>query len=394
MLIAAVILSGCKKNKSDEKTTSVSYNVIYNGTSASGVNEPEILDVDVPFYVPEGMVTRYTSKNFTDDDLEIYRNILKQIGDFKEIVPIITDEASDYARMLDIIRVEQLAFYQVIDRKNRGYNIDTQRFEIELTYRFTPKELNDMNIEIEKAADKIIEGITADMSDYDKLKYLHDYMIKTCESNIEDPLADTIYGVLINRKARCEGYAKAYSYLCNRVGIENMIIMGNTTVYHMWNMVKLDGNWYHVDLTWDKPNIDTYPDMILYQYFMVTDAVIENDHQIWREPVDPPRAYSTKENYFLKENRYVKSEDEFMTITESSFIDAVKGKETTLMLKFDSTDVYLSCLKKLDKSAANNDVATLQAVVDNISKEFGIKLKVNWTDYYSMHRIILFVIEY
>ena len=57
-----------------------------------------------------------------------------------------------------------------------------------------------------------------------------------------------VYGALIEGKAICEGYTKAFQYLCYLVGINSNQVVGKK---HMWNVVKIGGEWYQVDLTWD-----------------------------------------------------------------------------------------------------------------------------------------------
>lgn len=390
---AMLLLSSCSLN-SDEDFHDGSYNIISNGTKSEGLHEiEEDEDTFSSFYVPPNMVTKYASKNLSDDELLIYDELMGTIGQFDKKTFMRVD-ANIYSKILDMIRLEQLAYSQVINRYTGDYDYEHQQFELIFDYRYnTPKELNDINIETEKAADEILTAITDDMSDYEKLKYFHDYLIKTCESVIGAPYADTIYGTLICKKALCEGYAKTFSYLCNRVGIENTIVVGKTTVDHMWNMVKLEGNWYHVDVTWDKPDaviLESYPDLVLYQYFMVTDSVIENTHTLNKKLYTPPRATASKENYFIKEKQYVKSGEDYIKIIESSLINAVQNNQSYVMVKFETSDNYLTAESKFTSS----DVLVIEDVIDNISRDFNIEMHISWTPYYASYRTMLFIIEY
>ncbi len=395
--VSAIIFSGCGRNNGNDDTRVPNFNIFSDGTSGKSTDEPVLYEYDAAFYIPPGMTTRYASANLSADEKEIYNLLLGRMGNFEK--SLVMDETSDvYSKLLDIIRVEQLAFCQVGNRYVGDRNIDTQRFDLVFEYRFdNPKELGDMNLEAEKVADEIIANISGDMSGYDILKYFHDYLIINCTSDIEYEFADTVYGTLVNRKALCEGYTKTFSYLCNRAGIENMIATGYTTVPHMWNMVKLDGNWYHIDVTWDKPGddfLEMYPGLISYQYFMVTDSVIENDHTIREEYYSPPKAYGTKENYFIKENRYVNSSDEFLPVAESALINAVKNKDEYVMLKFDSTDQFLSVSSKLNQADTYSEAKHLSEVVNNMSDEFGIDISLSYSESYESYRIMLFILKY
>ena len=86
-----------------------------------------------------------------------------------------------------------------------------------------------------------------------------------------------IYGVFVDKKAICGGYSKAFSYLCDKVGIETITVTGDADgEAHMWNMVKLDGEWYNVDCTWDDPIIKRNdPDFVRHDYLLVKDSEIE-----------------------------------------------------------------------------------------------------------------------
>lgn len=387
----SVLLGGCH----DEGLENGTYHVFSDGTyieadeNYSGHSKK---NSSADFYVPDGMVTNYMSKNFlTEDELEIYDMILKDLGSLKERVPL--PVSSDiYGKVLDLIRLEQLSYTQVAGR-GLDFNTNTQSFDVLYTYRFTADEVSSMNIAAERAAKEIIANITPNMDDYDKLKYFHDYLVRNCETSTTDEYADTIYGTLVRKKALCEGYAKAFSYLCNLVGIENVIVTGETYVAHMWNMVKLGGNWYHVDVTWDNPDDklhEDYPDVILYQYFMVTDSVIENNHTIWTYPLEPPKANGINENYFVREGTDVGNAGEFLTASENAIMSAVSRGESGAMIKFETTDLLLSSAADL----GNNISEVFDPIISQIKFTYGMDIKLSWTDYYGQYRILTYIIEY
>lgn len=384
---ALLMMSGCRRNGSED-----GIHVYSNGTSAvmdMGEQKVNSASGNAEFYIPEGMVTDYyKTSELNDEEREIYDNILNDLGNMKERVPLEVDSAV-LQKVLDIIGFEQLAYFHI---SHRGIDINevTQDFEVVFKYRFTADEISSMNIASERAAREIMAQLTPDMDDYDKLKYFHDYLVLNCENDTESPYSETIYGALVQKKALCEGYAKAFSYLCNLAGIENTIVTGQTKVPHMWNMVKLGGNWYHVDVTWDNPDDALhaeYPDVILYQYFMVTDSVIENNHTIWTYPAPPPKANGRNENYFVREGADINSEDEFLTVSQNAVLNAVKNHEQSAMVKFVSNDVYISVASKLDPS-------DFEPIIRRVRSDYGISIQLNWTDYYEQYRILTYIIEY
>lgn len=151
----------------------------------------------------------------------------------------------------------------------------------------------------------ISENITDNMSVYEKELCIHDYLIRNCEydpgelSIFKKADAESInpYGLLKNKKAICLGYTKTFQLFMNVLDIPCVVIHSETTKgeEHAWNMVMIDNEWYHVDVTWDDP----VPDRgvhVKHTYFNVTDELMEEEH-VWEED-DFPSA--TSENYKYK----------------------------------------------------------------------------------------------
>ncbi len=132
------------------------------------------------------------------------------------------------------------------------------------------------------------EYITESMTNYDKEKVFHDYIVKNCaySSNIDQPPSSDIYrayGALVNGDAVCNGYAEALHLLLTCAGIESRFVIGTADgVSHAWNLVNLNGKWFHLDATWDDPTPDR-EGMVKYTYFNVSDEEIAKTHNWERE---------------------------------------------------------------------------------------------------------------
>lgn len=129
--------------------------------------------------------------------------------------------------------------------------------------------LNEKELELYYKTKQILEEIISPgMTDYDKLKAIHDYICRTVtygsSPNDQDP-----YGALILNKCVCTGYAESFKLLAGLCDIHTIKINGIAGGSHMWNLVKLEGDWYHVDC--DSDDIDA-EDRIQYRFFLVNDA--------------------------------------------------------------------------------------------------------------------------
>lgn len=104
------------------------------------------------------------------------------------------------------------------------------------------------------------------LSDYDKVKKVHDYIIENTEydEGLSKDNIYNIYGALIRHVAVCEGYSKAMKYMLDAANVPCVIACGiaqNTSGQresHAWNYVKIDDKWYAIDSTWDDPVIVGY----------------------------------------------------------------------------------------------------------------------------------------
>ena len=124
--------------------------------------------------------------------------------------------------------------------------------------------------------DFISNNITNDLSDYDKIKLFHDYIINYTSFDLEssknvskiDSLSHTAYGLILNHKAICGGYSDIMSIYLYMLNIPNYRI---STDEHVWNLVYVDGKWLHLDLTWDDPVTNDGTERLLYDYFLIDD---------------------------------------------------------------------------------------------------------------------------
>lgn len=153
---------------------------------------------------------------------------------------------------------------------------------------------------IKQETQKIVEK-TEGKSDYQKIKIIHDYLVdnisydKTIsKNNIYD-----IYGALVNKEAVCEGYAKAFKYLMDKVEIECIVVIGDATnsdentQKHAWNYVKLDNAWYAVDVTWDDAVIvgGTLTKKYKYRYFLKGSETMNKEHIVSNTLVENGKTY-------------------------------------------------------------------------------------------------------
>lgn len=149
--------------------------------------------------------------------------------------------------------------------------------------------INDKYVVEQDVIHKIItENIDISMSEYEKVRAVHDYIVNTTDYdhyNLEhDSIPDIDYtakGVLEKHIGVCRGYAEAFKLLMDELDIECDIITGKAeNISHAWNVVKIDNEWYQIDCTFDDPLSKDNAELktLRYDYFLVTNEQMYLDH--------------------------------------------------------------------------------------------------------------------
>lgn len=147
-----------------------------------------------------------------------------------------------------------------------------------------PDRLKKAKEKFNKTVDKIIDGAPKNATDYELELYANDYLVENCVYDKEAAETEDIaghendaYGALVENKAVCEGYSRAFQLLCNRLGIDCISVSGTADGEpHGWNNIKLDGEWYEVDVTWNDTDGDT--EFPIYEYFNLPSDKFSESH--------------------------------------------------------------------------------------------------------------------
>lgn len=155
---------------------------------------------------------------------------------------------------------------------------------------------------LEEACAAVINQVTeAGITDgYDKVRFVHNYLIETVNYQEEGPAdVHSAYGALVDKIAVCDGYAHAFQLLLTKMGIECYYIEGYTKssppgVGHAWNMVHIDGKYHLVDTTWDDVDMTSEERWVgtaltSYRYFLLSTEELALTH-ISTSPVEMPQA--------------------------------------------------------------------------------------------------------
>jgi hypothetical protein len=187
-------------------------------------------------------------------------------------------------------------------------------------------------------AGRLVPKLSGTLTDpYDKYLAFHDWLINKNSygwlSETEDPkrlLSGQAYSALSFGTGICGAYARAMLVLCEAAGIPCRLVLGDAGggtsgwTRHAWNLVQVDGSWYHMDVTFDDPVGVT---VLRYNYFNVTDEELARDHR-W-DRTDYPECTATAGNWFVRNDLEVASMAEF----NQSLAEMVQSHGTGITLR-------------------------------------------------------------
>ena len=181
---------------------------------------------------------------------KIYRELVKGTKIYNGKINIqITDEETSVEKVLDAIKVDHP---ELLNFGSVTYSWDNDgNYKIKVN-NATIILLEQINISrIERIVYRIKEE-TKNMSDYEKIKYVYEWMGENSDYDRSFTYMaknQSAYNVFINKNAVCAGFTKASQIIFQNIGIESYGVSGNTTGPHMWNIIKYKGKYYFFDST-------------------------------------------------------------------------------------------------------------------------------------------------
>ena len=232
-------------------------------------------------------------------------NLNCTVGDFEEAMTLITANPEYYW-------ATSYWGYSYYDTDKDGAADDDEIIaSIKLYYCVDTASLATAKANMEAKISEALSWVDFDsMTQFQAVQALHDYLVRNCAYNTSlvsgtsptETTSYSAYGALVDGSCVCQGYSLAYKLLLSRLGLSCVLVMSQS-MNHAWNMVQMDdGNWYHVDTTWDDPTPDQgFSAEVGHNYFLRADSTMKSSlkHYGWEAAYTTPsadyanRAYAT-----------------------------------------------------------------------------------------------------
>ncbi len=324
---------------------------------------------DISFIAERDPATlpRYYYNRLSDDDKAIYDQIYTALSNCAECTgPLVREVNVD--RCCDILNTviddNPDVFWVANPAGTISYGSDGLAKNVIFKYCMTPSEVKRRKKQIEKAVKPFLKGIKPSMSDYEVALRAHENIVELIDydsigldeqerdpnSNQKPDNLRSIYGVFVEEKAVCAGYARAYQYMLNRLGIECAYVRGpcHDGVWHAWNIIKLEGEYYYVDVTFDdRSNTDSRKNGsagVSYDYFCITTQELLKSRSI-NKSEQYPECTAVKCNYFVRSKLFFKDYD--AARISKIIVSAIKAGKTEIAFKAENASVLALVKQRL-----------------------------------------------
>lgn len=280
---------------------------------------------------------------------------LKNLSNLKKL-SINNNPINDISPLTNLNNLGYLSF----DGNSFDINSLKQIKSLKQVYAYGLDDLNKIFQVYDKANKIIKEIIKPGMSELEKEKAIHDYIVLNTKYDYDNYLKNTmpdddhtLYGVLINGMGVCDGYAQATKLLLNMVGIKCIVAQGQSNNNnegwrnHAWNIVQINGEYYQLDTTWDD-SLDKAEDCVRYKYFNASDKELSKDHK-WDD------------KYYPK-------------CTDSLGRYGVSGKKVITFKDYNLEKLVRQILNKPDGNISMDDVRSISQII-YLPKEESKKIK-------------------
>lgn len=294
----------------------------------------------------------YVYGTLDEETQEVYDEVLYALQNREESVLVATTD-------IDVLKNAYLAVYSdycdIFWSDSYEYELYSDgdgsptKLYFRPVYDITAEEQEAYQQEIDAEAERMLEGISEDASDYEKVYYVYTVLIQETTYELESENNQNIISTFVNHETVCKGYAYGAQYLLEKLGISCTTISGTSQgANHAWNLVVMDGAYYYMDVTWGEveywgdlglPESIQSEEIINYSYLGVSDADTEfmDDHQA-SDYITLPACTATADNYFVQEGLYF---SEWDRNTAAAMIrKAWEAGDSYICLKFADLDLY------------------------------------------------------
>lgn len=247
----------------------------------------------------------------TRDEKKAYHDIYEALSCTASSFQTARIDPKSFAKAYMFVRFDHPEIFYSARYSFRYYE-HADSMEVIPEYMFKPSKLK-THIQAVSARVKKVAASCMDKDEFETEKNIHDFILgNVTYDKLKKDYSHEIIGPLTTGVGVCEGIAKTFKILCDRLGIWCIVALSENNpdkgirYRHAWNIVRLGKNYYHIDATFD--NTLSREGTARYDYFNLPDSSVFRDHE---NPVYPlPPCSDGKNSYYIRKKlAFTKEED-------------------------------------------------------------------------------------
>ncbi|MCI8326801.1 MAG: hypothetical protein HFI37_03390 [Lachnospiraceae bacterium] len=286
----------------------------------------------------------YVYQTLDEETKVVYDEVLNAILEHKKTIAVSTNDKEILDIAYNAVNADYGELFWIsgymYTQHYRGDNITGIDFSP--SYTMKKEERQKTQKKIDERVKEILKGISPSDSDYNKVKYIFEVLVKQVDYNPGAKNNQNIISVFLNRETVCQGYACATQYLLDLLGVQSAIVTGKADgEAHAWNLVKMDGEYYYVDTTWGNSRYfnrnSAEEKYVNYNYLGMNSEEISISHQA-ETVFELPECIASRDNYYVHEGLYFDKWDP--DAIGKIYRQAWQGKEKKVAVKFSTQELY------------------------------------------------------
>lgn len=201
---------------------------------------------------------------------QVYANALKYKKEFVPVTKITSTELSD---VIYAINYDHPELFYLDTTYGYKYNSKYICIQIILNYNETIKNIEINKNTFDNEINRIVNEAKKYKTHYEKEKYVHDYLVRSTDYELDSELNQSAFSAIVNKKSVCSGYARSFQLIMTKLGIPTYYITGSsTTGAHAWNIISLSDGFYNIDVTFDDTTMS-------HKYFNLNKKEFDKNHK-------------------------------------------------------------------------------------------------------------------
>lgn len=357
------------------------YGAINSIFSADG-NAPVYQEITVADSVFED---KFYFEQLTEEEQLIYKELYQGVDAHAEDITVHCMDGEQAGLILHSVIYDFPEIFWT-DGSSDTLTYEESHVVVKPTYTYSLEERAVMQAEIDAEVNVILSQISAEVSEYDKIKYIYETLVRDVDYVENAPDNQNIYSTFVRKETVCAGYTKANKYLLERLGVYCIYVLGDAAEEsHAWNIVRCNGVMCYVDVTWADPlfseDVLDIPEEILYDYLCCSDTMLGTTHRA-DEQYNYPECISDEWEYYrLNQMHYDSVDGKILLDTMRTSINA---KEESTTFKFSDEAVYTQ-----GRDMLVNEL--IRKAGDHLCRRYGLQqVECSYGEYPDLKRFVIY----